>query len=115
MQVDWPTCRYWRELSELYPNAKILLSVRSFDGWYKSAKGTIYKYGETNRRKHKRFPWLLLLRREASAWASIHEMLWGKTGDFEGCFEDKEAARKIYERHIEEVRRVPDSFKSAAR
>lgn len=95
----------------MHPEAKVLLSVRDFDGWYKSARGTIYKYGEDVRRKYERFPWLKILRKENQAWRNIHEMLWGETGDFEGCFEDKEAARKIFERHIEEVRGLSISYK----
>ena len=26
--VDWPGCAYWRELTETYPHAKVILTVR---------------------------------------------------------------------------------------
>ena len=40
--VDWPVSRYWRELSEHYPHAKIILSERDPEAWYKSIDKTIF-------------------------------------------------------------------------
>lgn len=42
--LDWPACRYWRELADHYPDAKILLSVRDPDSWYDSVHETIYQF-----------------------------------------------------------------------
>ena len=39
--VDWPAAFFWRELSEVYPDAKILLTVRDSESWYKSMRNTI--------------------------------------------------------------------------
>ncbi len=41
--VDWPAAYFWRELSEYYPHAKILLTVRSSESWYASMERTIFK------------------------------------------------------------------------
>ncbi|KAI8066490.1 P-loop containing nucleoside triphosphate hydrolase protein [Gongronella butleri] len=41
--VDWPTCEFYKELSEVYPNAKVILTVRSPESWYKSMCNTIFK------------------------------------------------------------------------
>ena len=41
--VDWPTTKFWRELIDYYPNAKVLLSIRDPEKWYKSASQTIWK------------------------------------------------------------------------
>jgi hypothetical protein len=41
--VDWPGATYWRELMALYPEAKVLLSLRDGAGWHKSVMNTIYK------------------------------------------------------------------------
>lgn len=41
--VDWPASHYWRELAEFYPDAKVLLSVRSAESWVKSIQATIFK------------------------------------------------------------------------
>jgi hypothetical protein len=39
--VDWPGCVFWRELAELYPEAKVLLSVRPPARWYDSFRQTV--------------------------------------------------------------------------
>lgn len=39
--VDWPTVYYWRELTTHYPDAKILLTLRSAESWYESISKTI--------------------------------------------------------------------------
>lgn len=41
--VDWPVAYFWRELSELYPEAKVILSVRDEEAWWRSFSRTILK------------------------------------------------------------------------
>jgi len=41
--VDWPASFFWRELLEVYPDAKVLLSVRDPDEWYTSMSNTIFE------------------------------------------------------------------------
>jgi hypothetical protein len=38
---DWPSARYYREQLEHYPDAKVVLSVRSAEGWVRSMRDTI--------------------------------------------------------------------------
>jgi hypothetical protein len=45
--VDWPAAPFWREMSEAFPEAPILLSVRDADAWWKSASNTIFIALET--------------------------------------------------------------------
>ena len=40
-QVDWPGARYWRELVQHFPEAKVILSVRDPDAWFDSVQATI--------------------------------------------------------------------------
>jgi Sulfotransferase domain len=40
--VDWPSARYYRELMDHYPDAKVLLSVRDADAWVASMRQTIW-------------------------------------------------------------------------
>ena len=61
--VDWPGASFWPELSEAFPDALVLLSVREPDKWYNSAKDTIllpaeYKPVETDGQ----FMWLEIMR-----------------------------------------------------
>lgn len=39
--VDWPASHYWRELAEYYPDAKVILSVRDEESWWRSFSRTI--------------------------------------------------------------------------
>ena len=39
--VDWPGSYHWRELMDVYPDAKVLLSVRSAESWVDSMHKTI--------------------------------------------------------------------------
>lgn len=41
--VDWPTAAFWRELATVYPQAKIILTIRSPESWYESFSETIFK------------------------------------------------------------------------
>jgi hypothetical protein len=41
-QVDWPGASFWPELSEAFPDALVLLSVRDPGEWYRSASNTIF-------------------------------------------------------------------------
>jgi hypothetical protein len=40
--VDWPSARYYRELMDYYPDAKILLSVREGASWVRSMRPTVW-------------------------------------------------------------------------
>lgn len=40
--VDWPACNYWRELVARYPDAKVILSLRDPDSWFRSTQATIF-------------------------------------------------------------------------
>ena len=39
---DWPGARYYKELLEHYPDSKVVLSVRSSEGWVRSMRDTIW-------------------------------------------------------------------------
>ncbi|KAJ8655709.1 hypothetical protein O0I10_008594 [Lichtheimia ornata] len=41
--VDWPTATFIKRLVKYYPDAKIILTERDPDSWYKSAKNSIFK------------------------------------------------------------------------
>ena len=34
--VDWPSTRWWRELADHFPEAKVLLSLRDPESWYRA-------------------------------------------------------------------------------
>ncbi len=40
---DFPSAIYWREQLERYPNAKVILTARDPESWYKSCSDTIFR------------------------------------------------------------------------
>jgi hypothetical protein len=83
--VDWPTAYFWRELSEYYPDAKVLLTVRSADSWYESMTNTIFK-----------------TLKASTDPASIGLKLIGE-GVFGGRLDDRAHAIAVYEKNIADV------------
>ena len=41
--VDWPACYFWRELLAMNPGAKVILTEREPELWYKSISSTIFE------------------------------------------------------------------------
>lgn len=41
--MDWPSAAYWRELIQVYPAAKVILTWRSAESWWESFSQTILK------------------------------------------------------------------------
>jgi Sulfotransferase domain len=83
--VDWPTAYYWRQLSEYYPQAKILLTVRDPEAWFNSFSKTILPMVQHSEDK------------ESMATTLI------RAGVFKGNLEDPEHMIAIYKEHIETV------------
>jgi hypothetical protein len=42
--VDWPSCSFYRELAEAYPQAKVILTVRDPEAWFASTQATIFAH-----------------------------------------------------------------------
>jgi len=93
--VDWPAARYWRELADYYPDAKVLLSLRDPESWYKSVTDTIYR-GLTMR-----IPDKAPEPRKLQA-AMARKIVLEDT--FDGRFEDKAYAIEVFNRHNQAVR-----------
>ena len=41
--VDWPSCHFYAELAQRYPQAKVVLTMRDPERWYESMEETILK------------------------------------------------------------------------
>jgi hypothetical protein len=93
--VDWPGCSYWRELAAYYPDAKVLLSVRDPEAWYKSLMDTIYQGMKGNMPASA--PELMRLQNEMVRKQVVE-------GTFQNRVEDSAYAIEVFKRHIEEVR-----------
>jgi hypothetical protein len=105
--ADWPGGYFYKELSEVYPDAKVLLSVRKPESWEPSFRETIVglSHGEE------------LMRLLASARGEIdprwrryldlvERMFWGPEGSFADGWAEPAQLIEQFERHNEQVKRT---------
>ncbi|MDX1523026.1 MAG: sulfotransferase [Anaerolineae bacterium] len=105
--IDFPSYRYYREQLEHFPEAKVLLSVRDSEKWYESALNTIYRAEPGLGQKlllSIALPFSPRLRQIIRIFRMGNRDVW--QNDFQGRFEDKAFAIKVYNRHNETVRQI---------
>ena len=95
--VDFPGYPWYKEHMKRYPDAKVILTVRDFESWYKSVDSTVFRAGpQTPVEKIKMLSKLLL---SARARNVVKVIKWFKKVFFaerlQGKFGDKEFAKKI--------------------
>lgn len=96
--VDWPGCDYYQELMEIYPDAKVLLSVRDPERWYESTLTTIYVIPKSLLMKILS----IVLPHVRTVYPIVNENIWHRI--FHDRFEEKEYAIDIFNRHNEAVK-----------
>ncbi len=105
--VDFPGYPWYKEHMKQYPDAKVILTVRPFEKWHSSVSSTILKAGpQTLGQKLAMMSKLLFNPRLRSVIKSVKlakEMIFKV--HFQGKFEDKVAAEKIFNQHIEDVKK----------
>jgi hypothetical protein len=104
--VDFPGYPWYKEHMKRYPDAKIILTVRDFESWYKSVDSTVFRAGpQTPAEKLKMLTKLLF---NARARKVVKVIKWFKKVFFaerlQGKFEDKAFAQKFWEDHLAEVK-----------
>ena len=104
--VDFPCCPWYKEHMKRYPDAKVILTIRPFEGWYTSIYSTIWKAGpQTVGQKIAMMSKLLFNPRLR---AVIKCVKFAKASIFGGLlqdkFEDKAATEKIFNQYIEDVK-----------
>jgi hypothetical protein len=97
--VDWPAARWWREIAAHFPDAKVLLSVRDSEAWYKSVTDTIYQPMKSPAPDG--VPELVRLQSEMARKAILGET-------FDNRFEDKAHAIEVFQKHNQAVRDTID-------
>lgn len=93
--VDWPGAAFYQQLLDVFPSAKVLLSVRDPQRWYESAIATIFRPRPINSLDDETFQRMV-----------TNIIL---TGTFQGRFSDRDYAISVFVRHIEQVKRVVPS------
>ena len=90
--VDWPAATFYRELMAVFPEAKVLLSVRDPDRWYQSAMSTIF------------------VRHDISGVdMTVFRQMTDNiifNGTFQGRYNDRNYAISVFLNHIEQVKQT---------
>jgi hypothetical protein len=84
--VDWPSAFYWRELIEFYPDARVVLTYRSPESWWKSFENTILEFTQRNNDQ------------DSLGIALIENQV------FDGEPENREKAIALYEANVQAVK-----------
>ena len=105
--VDWPACSFYEELMQAFPAAPVILTVRDPEAWYESMRATIYQLrkvttGPLPMKLAFKFAALFAPGVTGTARLADH-LVWEDT--FNGRFEDRDYAMKVFERQNETVRR----------
>jgi len=97
--LDFPSSLFYDELKKRYPGAKVILTVRDTDSWYQSTDRTIFRVPSI-------VPgWLQRIIPPMGKFIEMTNMLiWD--GLFKGRFSDREFAVRVYNDHIQNVRRT---------
>lgn len=104
--VDWPACSFYTPLMDVYPEARVLLTVRDPAAWYESVLATIYRTRELARRLADGTFVAPSGTTEPTHALMVTELIWKQT--FDDRFENRDYALSVYQAHNEEVvRRVP--------
>jgi hypothetical protein len=91
--VDWPGCSYYKEHAALYPDAKVILTVRDPEKWHLSTQNTIFSPANSKRAA------------EAPPNADRDAMMSGIfDATFQGKVADKSHAIKVFNAHTADVR-----------
>ncbi|TMC24080.1 MAG: sulfotransferase family protein [Chloroflexi bacterium] len=101
--VDWPGCTFYQELMKVYPDTKVLLTVRDPEKWYESVQSTIFQITTRTRTPLARLFLRLFRPTMHQSVQMINTLVW--EGTFGGNFADKQYAIEIFNQHIEEVKK----------
>ncbi len=94
--VDWPSCNFWEAQLAQFPDAKVLLSERDPEHWYKSVMNTIYPSSLAGRKVEDP---AIRVRVEMA-----FEVIWDAL--FDGRMDDKKHVIGVYLAHNQRVKRL---------
>lgn len=95
--VDWPIAHFWEPVSRVFPDAKILLTVRPASDWYTSMTNTIFSHVAGYQPKDE----------SGRVWKVMVDKI-VRTDTFDNRTGDRAYCESVFERHIADVKaKVP--------
>ncbi len=88
--TDAPACKFYRELADFYPKAKVVLSVRDPEKWFASTQNTILN------------PAVMGFHEARGTLPMVEAIGWGS----DPRLRDRDFMLALFERHTEDVRRA---------
>lgn len=109
--VDAPSALFYRDLMEAFPNAKVVLTVRRPETWYKSVSSTIYKGTQMQKNDFAVNLFCRLQRGGAKRMEMLDAIAFRPLagmdkGFFEVMDEGPEASEEYYKKWVETVKAV---------
>ena len=101
--VDWPGSYHWRELMDVYPDAKVLLSVRSAESWVESMHNTIAQIWFGDSVMHHLAQARYQVDPDYASWLDVLYDMWTKADIMVGSGADAEEMAAGMERWNQEV------------
>lgn len=103
-EVDWPGSFFWRELMDVYPDAKILLSVRDAESWERSMRDTIWSIYFGDSVMHHMARARYQVDPQWRRWYDLMvTMCWTGRGAFAGSYAERQQLMDAMERWNDEV------------
>jgi hypothetical protein len=94
--VDGPSAVYYREIMEEFPEAKVILTIRDGERWYRSTYDTLYQFALKSRENPPEPG-----SKQARLFRVVNTMIWD--GLFGGRFSDKDHAIEVFRDHNQGV------------
>ena len=100
--VDWPSCNFWRQQLQVFPDAKVILTRRDPEQWYSSVMHTIWLSSEQGRMDLADAELVGRVESEGhDRIKMVYEVIW--EGVFNLRMEDKKHVMHCFERHNQSV------------
>ncbi|GAA1511329.1 sulfotransferase family protein [Streptomyces synnematoformans] len=94
--VDGPPSLHYAQIMKAFPEAKVVLTVRDAEGWYRSTHDTLYQFVVRNRQNPPEAG-----TRQARMFRMINVLMWD--GLLNGRFDDGQYAMDVYRRYNQDV------------